>query len=261
MKLCRLIFLLALLPALARADEADAQLDAANQAYNAGKYEDAAKAFEDLIGTRGYSAPLCFDLGNAELKAGHLGPALLNYERARYLAPGDEAINHNLQLARKQAGLTPDGYRWWQVVLRSIDWTVWMAVMLAALAVLLAAMAGTAYAEALAARTGRKARGVRRVCKGLIFFAIPVFLFFGFVELSAAGYNARIQGVIVARQAPLRLSPFESAEQTGTLPEGELVTVEEEHDHYFWVDERSRQSGWVEGKALEPVLPGSLPGK
>ena len=80
---------------LLRAQEnIDADLDAANTAYQAGRYEEAAKLFGQLIADRGYSAPLCFDLGNAEFKAGRMGPALLNYERARYLAPGDAGIEH-----------------------------------------------------------------------------------------------------------------------------------------------------------------------
>jgi hypothetical protein len=232
-------------------DDPDAQLDAANRAYEAGHYDDSAKLFEQLIADRGYSAPLCFDLGNAELKAGHVGPALLAYERARYLAPGDAGIEHNLQLARQKAGLTPDPYRWWQVVLRSIDWTVWAAVIVVSLLLVLAALAGVAFSRALVAR---------KIFKTLLFVSVPLFLFFCFVELSAIGFNARVEGVIVTRNAVLRLSPFESAEQTGTLPEGELVTVEQRHDDYFWVDQRSHQSGWVEAKALEPVLPGSLAG-
>ncbi len=51
------------------------------------------------------------------------------------------------------------------------------------------------------------------------------FSFFGYVALIAA--PLRIEGVIVNQKAILLLSPFDSAEQLGTLPEGELVTVEQ----------------------------------
>jgi tetratricopeptide (TPR) repeat protein len=248
-----------LLPSILRAEAPDTRLDEANRAYESGRYDEAAILFEQLISDHGYSAPLCFDLANAEFKAGHIGIALLNYERARYLAPGDPDINHNLQIARKQAGLDPDPYRWWQIVLRSIDWTVWLGIILGALALLLLAMIGSASADALAPGLGTSPRSLRQFFKSVIFACVPVVLFFAFVELSAYGFNARIEGVIVAKQAPLRLSPFESADQTGTLPEGELVTVEQRHDDYLWVDERSQQSGWVQQKALEPVLPGLLP--
>jgi hypothetical protein len=237
---------------------ADTDLDAANAAYEQGHYDDAARLFGQLIAARGYSAPLCFNLGNAELKAGHLGAALLNYERARYLAPGDAGINHNLQLARRQAGLDPDPYRWWQVVIRSIDWTVWLAIILASLLLVLVAIIGTAAAEALSARIGGSAPAWRKFFKAILFICIPLFLFFGFVELSAIGFSDRVEGVIVAKEATLRLSPFDSAERTGSVPEGELVTVEKRHDDYFWIDQQSRQSGWVQEKELEPVVPGTF---
>jgi hypothetical protein len=251
--------LLLLLPCGLRADVADPRLDEANRAYQENRYDEAVILFQQLITDRGYSAPLCFDLANANFKAGHLGAALLNYERARYLAPGDADINHNLQLARKQAGLDPDPYRWWQTVLRSIDWTVWLGIILGALALLFFALVGTAGADAWGSALRLPPRSLRRFFKGVIFICLPVFLFFAFVELSALGFNARVEGVIVAKQVPLRLSPFESSDQTGTLPEGELVTVEGRHDDYLWVDDRSKQSGWVQEKALEPVLPGQLP--
>jgi hypothetical protein len=248
-----------LLPSALRADAVDTRLDEANRAYEAGRYDEAVTLFGQLVHDRGYSAPLCFDLANAEFKAGHLGLALLNYERARYLAPGDSDIDHNLQIVRKQAGLNPDPYRWWQIVLRSIDWTVWLGLILGALALLFIAVIGTACADFWARVLRVSPYSLRRFFKGVIFICLPVFLFFGFVELSATGFNARIEGVIVAKQVPVRLSPFDSAEQTGTLPEGELVTVEQRHNDYLWVDQRSHQSGWVQEKALEPVLPGLLP--
>ncbi len=241
-----------------RADTTDPRLDEANRAYQQGRFDEAAVLFQQLITDRGYSASRCFDLANAEFKSGNVGIALLNYERARYLAPGDTEINRTLQYVRKQAGLQPDPFRWWQILLLSIDWTVWMGVVIAALALVLFAMVISAYAEAWGPGLKIQPGRLRRFSKGIIFICVPVALFFGFVELSTIGFNDRIEGVIISKQAPLRLSPFDSAEQTGTLPEGELVTIEQQHDDYFWVDQRSHQSGWVQQKAIEPVLPGVL---
>ena len=233
------------LPALA-----DADLDAANQAYEAGHYEDAAKSFQDLISTHGYSAALCFDLANAEAKAGHIGDALLNYERARYLAPGDSAIEHNLQVVRKQAGLQPDPYRWWQIVLRSINWVVWLGLIVACLLLLIAALIVNSLVK--------ESPSLKKACRAVFFICTPLFLFLGFIELSAVGFNDRIEGVVVAKDAPLRLSPFDTSEQTGTIPEGELVTIEEQHGDYVWVDDKSVQSGWMQNKQVAPVVPGSF---
>jgi len=248
-----------LLPFLLRADGSDPELDAANRACTYGNYDESARLFQQIIAARGYSAPLCFDLANAEARAGHTGAALLNYERARYLAPADRDIDHNLQLARKQAGLEPNSYRWWQIALLSINWTVWLGIMAACLLLIFLAVIGSAYAPAISGATGIPLRLLKNILRGILFAGIPVCLLMGYVELSTIGFNDRIEGVVVApREAILRLSPFESADSIGTIPEGELVTVEDRHNDYLRIEARDRHFGWVREKDLEPVIAGSF---
>jgi tetratricopeptide (TPR) repeat protein len=248
-----------LFPFLLYADGSDPELDAANRAYTSGSYDESAQLFQQIIATRGYSAPLCFNLANAEARAGHTGAAILNYERARYLAPADGDIDHNLQLARKQAGLEPNSYRWWQIALLSINWTVWLGIMAACLLLIFLAMIGAAYAPALAAASKIPLPLLKNIFRGILFAGIPLFLLMGYVELSTVGFNDRIEGVIVApKEAILRLSPFDSADSIGTIPEGELVTVEDRHNDYLRIEARDHHFGWVQEKDLEPVIAGSF---
>jgi tetratricopeptide (TPR) repeat protein len=246
-----------------QAQATDPDLDAANRAYTAGSYDDAARLFQQIISARGYSAPLCFDLANAEEKAGHTGTAILNYERARYLAPGDSDINQNLQLARKRAGLDPNAYRWWQIMLLSINWTVWLGIMGVVLVLIFLAVVGTSYAPAISASTGIPQRLLKNIFRAILFAGIPFCLLMGYVELSTIGFNNRIQGVIVApKEATLFLSPFDSADAVGTIPEGELVTVEDRHYDYLRIEARDHHFGWIQVKDIEPVIAGSFdPGK
>jgi len=243
-----------LFPFLLHADSSDSQLEAANRAYTYGSYDESAQLFRQIIADRGYSASLCFNLANAEARAGHPGLAILNYERARYLAPADKDIDHNLQLARKQAGLEPNTYRWWQVALRSIDWTVWLSIMAAGSLLIFLAMIGTACAPTLATATNISVRALKITFRATIFIGIPVCLFLGFIELSTLGFNNRIEGVIIApKEATLRISPFESSDSTGTIPEGELVTVEARYNDYLRIEARDHHFGWVQEKELAPI--------
>ena len=237
----------------------DPGLDAANRAYAAGNYDEAATLFQQLITANGYSAPLCFDLANAEARAGHIGEAILNYERARYLAPGDHDIDQNLQLARKQAGLEPNSFRWWQIVLLSIDWSVWLGIMAFVLVLMFLAIIGTSYAPAIASASKISLARLKTIFRAIIFVGIPFCLLMGYVELSTIGFTNRIEGVIVApKSATLRLSPFESSDSTGTIPEGELVTVENRRDNYLWIEARDHHFGWIQQKDIEPVIAGSF---
>ncbi len=248
-----LLFFLAAV-GLSRADSASDALDAANQAYTAGRYDEAARGFQELIQAHGYSASLCFNLANAEAKAGHPGLAILNYERARYLAPGDAEIDHNLQLAREQAGLKTNSLRWWQVALRSLTINTWLAIVDTWLALIALAVLAHVFVQRMPAGPRRAVLG--KVVKTVLFVAIPCFLFSGYIALLAA--PLRIEGVVVAKQAVLRLSPFDAAEQIGTLPEGELVTVEQQHDHYLRVEARDGRYGWTTQQTLQPVVAGSF---
>ena len=75
----------------------------ANQLYEAGRFAQAAQAYEQLA-DQGYAgSALFFNLGNAYFRQGDLGRAILNYRRAQRLAPRDGDIETNLRIARAQA--------------------------------------------------------------------------------------------------------------------------------------------------------------
>jgi len=246
-------------PSILLADTSDAELDAANRAYTYGSYDESAQLLQKIITARGYSASLCFNLANAEARAGHPGQAMLNYERARYLAPTDADIDHNLQLARKQAGLDPNSYRWWQILMRSINWTVWLGLLAACVALILLSLIGNALVTNLAPALKIPQAVLSTIFRAIFFVGIPLALLIGFVELACVGFNSRLEGVIVApKEATLRLSPFDGAENIGTIPEGELVTVEDRHNDYLRIEARDHHFGWVQEKELEPIIPGSF---
>jgi len=75
----------------------------ANRQYEAGAYEGAISAYENLIRQGWESASLYYNLGNAYFKSGKTGLAILNYERAKILNPRDEDIKFNLEYARASA--------------------------------------------------------------------------------------------------------------------------------------------------------------
>jgi tetratricopeptide (TPR) repeat protein len=253
--ICRLVLLATACTLPLFAQGTDPELEAANRAYTYGNYDEAAHLFQQIIDARGYSANLCFNLANAEARANHPGLAILNYERARYLAPGDSDINQNLQLARKQAGLEPNSYRWWQIMISSINWTVWLALIMSCLLLLLLALIGTAFSARISSTLSIPQPVLRVLCRAIFFVGIPLTLIFGFVELACIGYSNRIEGVIVApKEATLHLSPFDGAESVGTIPEGELVTVEDKHDAYYRIEARDHHFGWVQQKDIEPVI-------
>ena len=104
---------------------------AANQLYDAGKFAEAAAAYEKI---EPKTAHVYYNLGNAWFRQGKLGLAVLNYERARRLAPRDPDILANLKFAQQRLGVdevnTPPRavQRFLRSVIESRTSTEWSAV-------------------------------------------------------------------------------------------------------------------------------------
>ena len=73
----------------------------ADSAYVHGNFQQAIKDYESLL-KQGASAELYYNLGNAYYRTENITRAVLNYERALLLSPGDADIRFNLQIARSK---------------------------------------------------------------------------------------------------------------------------------------------------------------
>ena len=71
----------------------------ADDEYKKGNFQQAIKDYEELL-KNGSSAEVYYNLGNAYYRTDNITRAVLNYERAHLLSPGDEDINVNLQFVR-----------------------------------------------------------------------------------------------------------------------------------------------------------------
>lgn len=82
----------------------DKQLNNANKAegdsaYIKNEYGKAIQIYEALL-KKGEAAEIYYNLGNSYYKTGEIGKAVLNYERALLLQPGNGDIRANLEIAR-----------------------------------------------------------------------------------------------------------------------------------------------------------------
>jgi len=86
----------------AGADEWEEAFFRANQAYKVGNFQEAIEGYLRLIRSGHGGGQICYNLGNAYFRAGQLGRAILEYERAQLLMPRDPDLNFNLSHARNQ---------------------------------------------------------------------------------------------------------------------------------------------------------------
>ncbi|MCC7086202.1 MAG: hypothetical protein IT427_14460 [Pirellulales bacterium] len=71
-------------------------------------FAEAAQKYQLLADSHSPSGPLFFNLANAYLQSGQVGPAIANYWRAEKWRPGDERVAAGLHAARTLAGTPSD---------------------------------------------------------------------------------------------------------------------------------------------------------
>ncbi len=216
--------------------EVTAEFEAANRLYEERKYAEAAAAYAALAERDGVSANLCFNLGNAWFKAGHLGKAILSYRLAAALAPRDPDIEANLRMVRElvQGGTAPVP-AWWRRLARTLtlnEWTVLAAVCLWVCCGLLVYRS---------LRTG-EAAWIRR---GILFTGLGV-LVFG-TGLLAAWQDAQAQAslVVTVPEASVRYGPLDVSPQLEVVTDGTELTLLDRKDEWYQVAGLKRGTGWI----------------
>ena len=78
----------------------DSTVKEAEVAFSKGQFDKAIELYENILKTNGESAEIYYNLGNSYYRVDKIAPAILNYERALLLDPGDGDIRFNLQMAK-----------------------------------------------------------------------------------------------------------------------------------------------------------------
>ena len=244
----RLLSIFALLGTTLAASASDpaALCDAARILYDKGQYAAAATNYTAVLRAYAGSPAVFFNLGNAWLKQGRPGQAVLNYRRAARLAPRDGDIQANLRFTLQQAGVEPPRPPVVIDLLRHVSRKEWLLLGAGALWV-----GGALLIFALWKPGGPPA--VRRTAAacGLL------------LTLALAGIGAwldtdlRREAVVIAGPQKALFAPLEDATVRFALPEGALISIEERANG--WVRARyGQQDGWLRESACTAVDAGSI---
>ena len=230
------VLLLAARISVAHAGDFTTDFEQANKLYEQGRFTEAAAAYEKLLDTGRCSAALYFNLGNALLKSGQTGRAIISYQLAERLDPRDPDLQANLKFARDFAsGGTPDNTDfWWRWLGRlSVDeWTLLVAV--AAwlwFGLLTLRLWKPALRKSL--RTSTTATGV---AGGLLAMCLAAVCW---------QQTNSPRAVVVVREAVVRYGPLEESQAAFTARDGAELTVRDQKGDWLWVTDLSGKFGWV----------------
>ncbi|MDB6135624.1 MAG: tetratricopeptide repeat protein [Verrucomicrobiales bacterium] len=190
------------------------------------------------------SAAALFNEGNAAMRLGRLGPAVLHYERAHWLAPTDDAITHNLRAAREKAAVTVPVVPAWK---RPAHWlSLDAAAILGSLSLLLVCL--LFFGAGLIPPVLR--HSARGAC-GLLLLAVA----FSATVLAVRWRELDRAVITAAAPAPARIAPADNAAPAFDLKPGETVTAGAAHGAFVHVRTGDGRAGWMASTDLEKILP------
>ena len=101
MKRIYIILMLLLSGVVTYATDVKTLAEEATKMYQEGDYQKAIDLYNEMLSDDMESATVYYNLGNCYYKQGEIAKAILNYERALLLHPGDNDIKYNLTMAQK----------------------------------------------------------------------------------------------------------------------------------------------------------------
>ena len=215
----------------------------ANKEYGAGHFREAAELYEGVAKSGQSSAALFYNLGNARFRAGDLGRAILNYERALALDPHHPEADANLRLAREKARALELRKTWWD---RAASWTTPSFFCLAAMASFWIAAFSIA-ASSLAPRRSRAATGV--FILALIVFTVAI----GGVYAFETGSHGRGLAIVTADKIEARLATADNAGTVLVLPPGSEVKILSTRGGWAYAILPNELRGWIPAQSAESV--------
>lgn len=223
-------------------------LYAANQLYNKGKYQDAIRKYQYVIGQGFESSDLYYNLGNAFYKSGKATYAILNFERAKKLAPNDDDIHYNLDLARTQiidniVPLPEPGFlRWVKQFISSQSIGFWGTLSIITFFAFL-----FLFGLFLLSRSFHIKRFAFWFSIAAISISAITFTFGSHLKSKLINHNS---AVITDRSVRVKASPSETGTELFIVHEGVTVQLIDELGEWVNVSLPDGNKGWVKESAM-----------
>ena len=223
----------------------------ADTEYQKGNYQQAIRDYEEIL-KNGESAEIYFNLGNAYYRTDNITKAVLNYERARLLSPGDDDINFNLQFARSKTidKITPESemffVTWYKSLVNFTSVDNWaktgiLCIVMALLLVLLYLFGP----QLMLRKIG--------FFGGLAFFVIFLLSnLFAFQQKQAL--DNRTGAIIISPSVNIKKTPAKNSADQFVLHEGTRVDIiDKGMTDWRCIRVGDGREGWIETKAIEEI--------
>ena len=224
----------------------------ADNEYIKGNYQQAIKDYEDILKGGRVNADIYYNLGNAYYRMDNITHAVLNYERALQLSPGDNDIRFNLQMARSKTidKITPESemffITWYRSLVSFTSVDGWAYTSLVCLVVSLVLLLLYLFASSVALRKIGFYGGI---------VTIVLFLFstlFAFQQKMQ--FDNRCGAIVMAPSVTVKSTPQQTGKDIFTIHEGTKVTITDRTMRdWYGVKLADGREGWIQTSRIEII--------
>ncbi|WP_020532688.1 tetratricopeptide repeat protein [Flexithrix dorotheae] len=251
MKNILFLSLLLLVSKLATAADFSQELKQAEEAYNAGQYEEAISNYEK-IASQGYEAfELYYNLGNAYYKSENYAAAILNYERAKKLDPDQEDLLFNLSLAQEH---TVDKFdklpelsvaKWYKSFINAVSSNGWSIMSMITFVVFLAGLSIFLFFYDI------------QIKKIAIWVTLVFFIFSGtsfvFAWQQKKFAEENLEAIVFEPSVTVKSMPDDNGTRLFVIHEGTKVKVMEIKENWKKIKLSDGNVGWLKGETIQEI--------
>jgi len=229
----------------------DSLLTEANQQYTDGKYEQAIDLYQRILKGNMESAEVYYNLGNAFYKTGKFTSAIISYERARLLAPNDDDIQFNLEIANQHVvdAIKPLPklffIRWWQSLTNKFPADGWAKISVVSF-ILALILAGFFFFSA--------SSGLKRTSfwAGILILSVAVFSY-NFAARQEKRMTEHRFAIITQPSVTVKSSPSEGGTNLFLIHEGLKVEILENLGTWNNIRLADGNQGWLPDSSMEKI--------
>ena len=224
----------------------------ADKEYAKGNYQQAVKDYNELLKGGKVNADVYYNLGNSYYRLDNITRAIINYERALMLSPGDPDIRFNLQLARSKTidKITPESemffVTWYRsfVNLTSVDGWAYASI----ISVMFALVLVLIYLF------------VNNVMLRKVGFFGAMFMMTLFMLSNIFAYQQRLQfykrtsAIVIAPSITIKTTPSQTGKDAFTIHEGTKVEITDgTMNKWKSVRLADGREGWIRSNKIEII--------
>ena len=223
----------------------------ADSAYADGDYQRAISLYNTLL-TKGVSYELYYNLGNSYYRAEDITHAILNYERALILSPGDADVRFNLQMAQSKTidKILPESemffVTWYHSLVNMLSVDGWAYFSLIMLGIVLLLLLLYLFSEVIA---------LRKIGFFGAFVALLLFAFGNLFAWQQKHLMSTQRGAIVIESATnVKSTPASNGTDLFILHEGtKVIVIDDSMRDWKEVKVSDGKQGWIETKHIEMI--------